>query len=195
MFVLLRLFPNAPRKRLTRADRAILEMNGLLDQAGVELIEGDLIEKMPKNWLHIHALVTLQYWLARAFGNEFVAPEASINVAPEDNPTSEPEPDLVVLKLPTKEFKGSAKPGSEDLHLIVEVSGATLDFDSTVKAALYARARIPEFWVLDLEGRQMGVYRDPRQGAYQSIVPYGEKESVSPLSAPDAQFVVGSPFE
>ena len=185
-----------PRMLMTRADRAVLEMNGLLDQEGIELIEGDLIKKMPKHWLHINALQTLLHWLAGVFGNGFVASEASINVAPEDNPTSEPEPDLVVLKRPRREFaKGSTKPGPEDLHLIVEVSGATLDFDSTVKAELYARARIPEFWVLDLKGRRMGVHRDPQLGGYKSVVWYGEHETVSPLSSPDAQFVVGSAFE
>lgn len=185
-----------PRKRITRADRAVLEMNGLLDQESVELIEGDLIEKMSKNWPHIHALVILQTWLVKVFGSDFVAPEASFNVAPEDNPTSEPEPDLIVLKRPTRDFlKGSAKPGPEDLHLIVEVSAATLRFDLTVKAALYARAGIAEYWVLDLNQRRLGVHRDPQLGGYQSVVWYGEKESVSPLSAPGAQFVVGSPFE
>ena len=181
---------------MTRADRAVLEMNGLLDQEGIELIEGDLIKRMPKNWLHINAVQTLLHWLAGVFGNGFVASEASINVAPEDNPTSEPEPDLIVLKRPGREFaKDSTKPGPEDLHLIVEVSGATLDFDSTVKAELYARAGVPEFLVLDLKGRRMGVHRDPRIGEYQSVVWYGEKESVSPLAAPDAQFSVAAPFE
>ena len=180
---------------MTRADRAVLEMNGLLDLEGIELIEGDLIKKMPKYWLHINAVQTLLHWLFGAFGSEFVASEASINVAPEDNPTSEPEPDLVVLKRPRKGFKGSAKPGPEDLHLIVEVSGATLEFDSTVKAELYARARVPEFWVLDLKGRRMGVHRDPQLGGYQSIVWLGEHETISPLAAPDAQFLVGSSLE
>ena len=138
---------------------------------------------------------TLLHWRFGLFGSGFVASNASINVAPKDNPTSEPEPDLVVLKRPRKEFKNSEKPGPEDLHLIVEVSGATLDFDSTIKAELYARARIPEFWVLELKGRRMGVHRDPQLGGYQSVVWHGEHETVSPLAAPDAQFAVGSAFE
>ena len=185
-----------PRKRLTRADRAVLEMNGLLEEDGVELIEGDLIEKISKNWPHTHALMVVMNWLIKVFGGDFVAPEASINVAPEDNPTSEPEPDLIVLKSPSRDFLvGSTKPGPDDLRLIVEISSATVRFDLTVKAALYARAGIAEYWVLDLNQKRMGVHRDPRIGEYQSVVWYGEKESVSPLAAPDAQFSVAAPFE
>ena len=185
-----------PRKRLTRADRAVLEMNGLLDQDGVELIEGDLIEKIPKNWPHTHALMVVMNWLIKVFGGDFVAPEASINVAPEDNPTSEPEPDLIVLKSPSRDFLvGSTKPGPDDLRLIVEISSATIRFDLTVKTALYARAGIADYWVLDLNQKRMGVHRNPQLGGYQSVVWYGEHETISPLSAPHAQFVVGSAVE
>ena len=185
-----------PRKRLTRADRAVLEMNGLLEEDGVELIEGDLIEKMSKNWPHTHALMVVMNWLIKVFGGDFVAPEASINVAPEDNPTSEPEPDLIVLKSPSRDFLvGSTKPGPDDLRLIVEISSATIRFDLTVKAALYDRAGIADYWVLDLNQKRMGVHRNPQPGGYQSVVWYGEHETISRLSAPNTQFVVGSAVE
>jgi Uma2 family endonuclease len=182
------------RKRLTRADCAVLEMSGQLDHQKVELIDGDLIEKMPKNWPHVHALSILQYWLIQVFGLQFVAPEAPVNVLPEDNPTNEPQPDIVVLNRPSKEFKGSAKPSPEELRLVVEISDTTLRFDTTVKAALYARASIAEYWVLDINSRRLGVYLDPRQGAYQSITWYGENESVAPSAAEESRFVIASSF-
>ena len=181
-----------PRLRLTRADCAVLEMNGLLDQQRVELIEGDLIQRMPKNWPHVHIMMVLQRWLSQVFGFEYVLPEAPIDIAPEDNPTSGPQPDLIVMS--RRSELTIAKPNPADLRLIVEVSDSTLGFDTTVKAGLYARAGIAEYWVFDVNGRRLGVYREPRDGTYRSIVWYGVAESVAPLAAPDARFEVGSPF-
>ena len=184
--------PSPPRLRLTRADCAVLETNGLLDQQRVELIEGDLIQRMPKNWPHVHIIMVLYRWMSQVFGFEYVLQEAPINVAPEDNPTNEPQPDLIVMNR-RSELK-SAKPNPADLRLIVEVSDSTLGFDTTVKAALYARAGIAEYWVFDVNGRRLGVHREPRHGTFQSIVWYRGAESVAPLAAPDARFEAGSPF-
>lgn len=182
-----------PRKRLTRGDCAVLEMAGQLDYQRHELIDGDLIEKMLKNWPHTYALIILQAWLAQAFGPLFVAQEAPINVSPEDNPTSEPEPDLVVYKRPASEFKTS-KRSPEELSLVIEVSDTTLHFDTKIKAALYARAGITEYWVLDINGRRLGVHRDPRSGEYEQVMWIGENESVAPLAAPGQKFLVSSAF-
>src|SRR5947209_7069527 len=96
-----------------------------------------------------------------AFGERFVHPESPIDVAPEDNPTNEPEPDLIVLNRDLSNFS-SANPRPQDLHLVVEVSDTTLNFDLTIKTALYARAGIVEYWVLDVSGRRLIVHRDPQ---------------------------------
>jgi len=132
-------------------------------------------------------------WLIQVFGGRFVNSEAPIDVAPEDNPTNEPQPDLIVLSPDYSAFR-SAIPQPQDLRLVVELADTTLAFDLTVKAALYARAGIVEYWVLDVQGRRLVVHRDPQAGQYRSIVAYGEQESVAPLSAPDASFRVGDVF-
>jgi hypothetical protein len=69
----------------------------MLASAGVnterlELIEGDLIVKMPKNRPHVNGAFYLMFWLMDTFGRERVNQEASIDAAPEDNPLNEPEP-------------------------------------------------------------------------------------------------------
>ena len=115
--------PSPPRLRLTRADCAVLETNGLLDQQRVELIQGDLIQRTPKNWPHVHIVMILQHWLSQVFGFDFVLQEAPINVAPEDNPTSEPQPDLIVMN--RRSELTIAKPNPDDLRLVVEVSDST----------------------------------------------------------------------
>jgi len=57
------------------------------------LIDGELISKMGKNRPHVNVLNRAPYWLIDAFGRDRVNPSAPIDVASEDNPTNEPEPD------------------------------------------------------------------------------------------------------
>jgi Uma2 family endonuclease len=181
------------RKRWTRAECASLEASGLLDQQHLELVEGELIDKMGKNRPHVNALVLMQAWLNMVFGVRFVNPEAPIDVSPEDNPTNEPQPDLIVLKRDISRFQ-SAQPGPQDLHLVVEVADTTLRFDLTTKAALYARARIVEYWVLDVSGRRLIVHRQPQENKYTTILVYSEQETVAPLAAPHAMFKAADAF-
>ena len=184
--------PSPPRKLWTRAECSALEAAGLLDGQHLELIEGDLINKMGKNLPHLVSLGVLMNRLKGMFGEWFVLQEASIDVAPEDNPTNEPEPDIIVLK---REFTSlSAIPRPEDLHLVVEIADTTLRFDLTTKAALYARAGIVGYWVLDVTGRRLIVHRDPRNGVYSSIVEYREREEVSPLAAAHVALRVSDAF-
>jgi hypothetical protein len=70
----------------------------LLNGERWELIEGELLRKLPKKRPHVQALAILTEWLISIFGGRFVNAGAPIDVAPEDNLTSEPAPDLIVLR-------------------------------------------------------------------------------------------------
>jgi Uma2 family endonuclease len=118
--------------------------------------------------------------------------EAPIDVAPRDNPTNEPQPDAIVFAL-RGAFRTSV-PQPVDLDLVVEIADSTLRFDLTVKAGLYARAGIVEYWVLDLTGRQLIVHREPEAGSYRSVIAYNESEKVAPLAAPQNELLVGDVF-
>jgi Uma2 family endonuclease len=182
-----------PRKHWTREECDALEAVGLLDGAHLELVEGELISKMGKKRPHTITLTLVGTLLIRVFGEEFVNWHAPIDVAPEDNPTNEPEPDIIVLQRPHWEYPTS-NPLPSDLRLLIEVSDTTLGFDLTRKAALYARAGIADYWVFDVAARRLIVHRDPRDGRYQSVMEYGEHESVAALAAPDAPLKVGDAF-
>jgi Uma2 family endonuclease len=178
-----------PRKRWTRSECGVLETLRLLDHQHLELVDGELINKMGKNRPHSIVLTLLMCWLQDTFGKRFVHPEVPIDVAPEDNPTNEPEPDIIVLKRDITTFR-SANPGPDDLCLVVEVADTTLSFDLTTKARLYARAGIVEYWVVDVTGRRLVVHRNPASGKYASIITYSETETVSPLAAPQSELRV-----
>ena len=181
---------NLPRKRWTRAEHEDLsDLNG----ERMELVNGELISKMGQKRPHVNALVLLHGWLAQIFGVRFVQLAAPIDVAPQDNPLNEPEPDIIVISRDLWQFPVS-NPQPADLLLVVEIANTTLGFDLTTKAKLYARAGIADYWVLDVPGRRMIVHRDPSEGEYRNVASYQEDESVSPLAAPAAELRVGSVF-
>ena len=103
-------------------------------------------------------------------------------------PNHEPDADVVLLAKPFNEL--TDLPRATDVLLVAEVSDTTLAFDLKQKAALYARAEIPEYWVLDVTNRRLIVHRRPQGGAYQEVVAYAESESVALLAAPDSAVVV-----
>src|SRR5579884_3927131 len=106
-----------PRKRWTREECERLAASGMLDYDHIELIDGDLIDKMGKNRRHVAFLRRVQLWLDDTFGRERVNSESPIRVAPQDERSSDPEPDLVVLYQ-----QGAAtalvKPGAADICLL-----------------------------------------------------------------------------
>ena len=181
-----------PRKRWTRAECGQLQCAGVLDYERLELIDGDLINRMGKNRPHTNTLVAVLGWLIRIFGEKFVNPETSIDVAPKENSTNEPEPDLIVLTRPSRTFDVNPKP--EEIRLAIEVANTTISFDLTKKADLYARAGISDYWVFDTVARRLIVHRDPREGKYRLVEVYNEHESVAPLAAPGSPFPVGEAF-
>lgn len=181
------------RKHWTRAELAIVEATGIFEQQHLELVAGELIDKMPKNRPHVDAAALLLTLLIQLFGGRRVNSDAPIDVAPEDNPTNAPEPDIIVLN---RDFTGfrSAQPQASDLDLIVEISDTSLAFDLTTKAALYARAGIIEYWVVDVVSRRVLVHRNPQDGNYESVTSYDENESVAPLAAPESSLAVREIF-
>ena len=170
-----------------------MEPLGVWDREKLELIEGELITKMPKKRRHINSLTLLNVWLSGIFGGYVLQFEAAINVAPQDNPTSEPEPDIVVLSKPVSDFR-TGNPEPADIRLLIEISDTTLAFDRITKAGLYARAGISDYWVLDVANHQLYVHRFPDGGRYTQVEVYNESESVAPLAAPNSPFPVGEAF-
>ncbi len=140
------------------------------DGLSLELVNGELIDRMGKRPPHVFWKTVLRDWLTAQFGAEYVRSEDPIDVGPEDNPTSEPEPDLSVTYEPIRVTRG-INPKPENLRLVVEISDATYDFDTKVKAALYARAGIVEYWVVDVrtvDTPRLIVHLDPSEGWYRA---------------------------
>ncbi len=97
---------------------------------------------------------------------------------------TEPEPDVVLARY-RGDFYVAALPGPDDILLIVEVADSSLRHDRDVKLPLYARAGIPETWLMNLPDDRVEVYRDPAPEGYRSITLVPRDGAVSPLAFPD----------
>ena len=188
----LTLKADPPRKRWTRAEyESVAETT--VGQERLELVDGELISKMGKKRPHVNALMLVHEWLAQVFGARFVHPEAPIDVAPEDNPSSEPEPYLIVTSRDLSHFLVS-NPQPADVVLVVEIANTTLGFDLTTRARLHARAGIADYRVVDVPGRRIIVHRDPVDGVYRMVASYAEEELVPALAAAGADLRIADIF-
>ena len=157
-----------PRHRLTVADYHRLGQAGILGEDDrVELLEGQLVDMSPIGPRHALAVDALTELLVHA-----VAGRAHVRV---QNPIaldngSEPQPDLTVVRRPWSGYP-RAHPGPADVLLLIEVADSSLELDLGAKRAIYARAGIAEFWIVDLTSDTVLVCGDPDGDGYRSVVP------------------------
>jgi Uma2 family endonuclease len=76
-------------------------------------------------------------------------------------------------------------PTAEDVLLIVEIADTSLRYDQTTKLRVYARAGIPESWIVSVEGEWIDVYRSPEGDGYRERRRAASGETVSPAAFPD----------
>ena len=86
--------------------------------------------------------------------------QSSLRVQSADDKTNKPEPDILLLDKPLLNVKGDEL-ASGEVRLLIEVGDTTRDYDLGTKAALYARAGIPEYWVISVEERKIYVHTAP----------------------------------
>jgi Uma2 family endonuclease len=156
------------------------------------LIRGILLEQGPMNPPHAIALELLVDVMRAAFATGWrVRSQLPLVLGLE----TDPFPDLALVSGTARGT--TAHPTSASL--VVEISDTTLKLDMTEKVELYATAKVPEYWVLDLNARQLHVFRDPQPLplptelaaiTYQIHDTLGPNDSVSPLAAPIASIRV-----
>lgn len=150
-------------------------------EARVELIEGEIIDMLPIGPFHSGVLNQLTREFSNLAGGRWLVSCQSPVFLSE---TSLPEPDLMLLRPSTDNYK-SAHPKSEDVFLVIEVSDSSLLFDRETKLPLYARAGIEEAWILNVPQKQLEVYRKPNALGYESKAVLTEGD-VAPAQFPDA---------
>jgi len=166
------------RKRFTREEVEQLAGTAVFAGQRYELIDGDLIDKMGQNPPHAFAIQMLLRWLTDLFEGDLIRVQLPMEAAPGDRERSLPEPDVAVLRERNIEHQ-RRHPRGDEMLLVIEVSDTTAAFDRSRKAALYARAGVPEYWVLDLNGRMLVVHREPDGVQYRQTLLHAPEEAVS----------------
>ena len=104
-----------------------------------------------------------------------------------------PQPDLALLRR-REDFYRARRPGPADILLLIEVSDTSLDFDRTVKLPRYAKAGLPEIWIVDLKRHVMEVYRDPAPEAYRDRQTYRPGDRIALAADPAIVVTLGPIF-
>ncbi|MEB3289127.1 MAG: Uma2 family endonuclease [Leptolyngbya sp.] len=147
----------------------------------VELLEGQIVEMVPQNPPHASRIDDGGDYLKALFAQRAkVRVQLPVTLAP----GSEPEPDFAIVRPDPNRYR-ERHPGPQDILLLIEVADATLTRDRTHKAAIYAKAGIPEYWIIDLPQRQMIVLHDPQGGTYQQEQILGSEDQRAPLRCPE----------
>jgi Uma2 family endonuclease len=149
---------------------------GVFEGRRAMLIDGVILEEGPMNPPHAVTLGLVEEAIRAAFGSGWWLRHQSPLILGED---LDPEPDLAVVPGRPRDYAGHPTTA----ELVVEVADSSLDFDTNEKRLLYARAGIRDCWVVDINGRRLLVYRDPRAGDYAIQHVLGPADTVAPLAA------------
>jgi Uma2 family endonuclease len=183
--------PTSPRKKRWTVDEfQRLSDEGWLDPGQTMLLDGEIIEMPIQNPLHSKGVNLADYSMKAVFASGFVVRVQQPLVL---SLWTDPEPDIAVVAGSIRDF---------DAHptfaaLVLEVSDSTLAIDLGEKSLLYAAARIADYWVLDVNGRQLIVFRDPVADAsiasgfrYATKLTLDAAATIAPFAAPNVSLLV-----
>lgn len=178
----------APHRFTVAEYYGMAEAGLLAPDAHVELLEGQILDMFPIGPFHSGTVNYLANLFARRGGERWIVHS--------QNPVrlgerSEPQPDVALLR-PRADSYRTSHPTPDDVFLLVEVADSSLRFDREEKLPLYARAGIPEFWLVNLVDRVLEVYRDPfpETGVYRQTARLSEGVQAAPAAFPDVTLSV-----
>jgi Uma2 family endonuclease len=178
-------------RRWTRVEYDSLIETGFFGPSDkIELLGGQLCVSEPQNSPHARAISLGLEAIQRALAPGWHV-RVQLPIALDDE--SEPEPDLAVVSGGPRDYADHpSRPA-----LVVEVADLSLALDREHKGSLYARARLPEYWIVNLVDRVLEVHREPGPEAgaqygwsYRVLLTLGPDEHVTPLAAPSARILV-----
>jgi Uma2 family endonuclease len=175
------------RRLFNTAEYHSMAVAGILaEDDRVELISGDIVTMPPIGSQHAGCVRELTRLLLRGLGDRaIVSPQNPILL----DDASEPQPDVAVLRSHSGGYR-SAHPRPADVLLVIEVADTSVDYDRQVKLPLYARAGIPEAWLVRLQDASLEVHRNPSATGYQEMRTLRAGDRVSLLAFPDLALAI-----
>jgi Uma2 family endonuclease len=185
--------PDEPAIRTRRWSRReydrLIKLGVLHEDEPIELLAGRLVVREPQRTPHAMATQLVEDALRTAFGRGW---SVRVQLPLALDPDSEPEPDVAVVRGSPRNYP---REHPSNPALVVEVSHDSLRADRGVKARLYARAAIQDYWIVNLVDRVIEVRRQPgadasRRWRYGSLVVVRPGDWLMPLAAPAARIAV-----
>lgn len=177
-----------PRHRFTVDEFHRMGEAGIISgEDRVELIEGEIIQMTPISSRHAGCVNRLtRLFSSKAGSRALLGVQNPVQIAGH----TEPQPDVVLLRPRDDDYMNS-HPGPADVLLLVEVAESSLEYDRDVKVPAYARAGIPEVWLVDLVHGNIEVSLQPTPGGFQKTFTLGAGEGLAPSLLPDISLQVG----
>ncbi|MEG4997291.1 Uma2 family endonuclease [Microcoleus sp. B4-D4] len=172
--------PFTLRKWTVKEYQKLGEIGFFHPEERVELISGNILKMSAKGTAHTSA-TRRTATLLRDILENLAAVYTQDPIALDDN--SEPEPDIAVVRIDPLDY-ATHHPTPSEVYLIIEVADSSLAYDREIKAKIYARSGITDYWILNVNDRQLHVFREPTEDGYQSEIILGESASISPLQFP-----------
>jgi len=148
----------------------------------VELVAGQILRKMsPQKAPHATAITLVRLLLENRLDRRVLV-RTQLPITLSDR--SEPEPDIAAV-VPDVLRYSDRHPNPSDIYFLIEIADSTLKRDCGIKARDYASAEIEDYWVLDLNNRQLRVFREPSTDGYSNITVLGERDRLAPRQFPN----------
>jgi Uma2 family endonuclease len=173
-----------PRRAFTVEDiRRMIDAGVIREDERFELIEGDIVVMAPNRVAHDRVKSGVVAAFARAVPDHvFLGVASTLQLA--ENILVEPDIALVARSIYDADPKSFARPRPEDVLLLVEVAVSSLSYDRDMKARLYARHGIREFWVIDANERITWVHTGPSGEGWSSVSERGPSDTLTTSALP-----------
>jgi len=144
----------------------------------VKLVAGLIVKKIKTQGTgYATAIVLIQKLLERLLGDDVLV-RAQLPIQLGD---AQPKPSIAVV-MPDVLRYTDLHPIASQIYLLIEIADHTLTNDCEIQGRIYARSHIDDFWVLDINERQLHVFREPSDDGYGSQMILSEDSTVA-LSA------------
>ena len=168
----------------------MIETGILGDDDRVELLEGEIVEMSPQKPPHAATIQSgSDYLRSLLTGRVTIRIQLPITIFP----NSEPEPDIAVVRINSNQYFDH-HPTPDEIFLVAEVANTSLAQDRRQKVRIYANANILEYWILDVNERQVYVFRNPGNEGYQEEIILNESAIFSMVAFPEVAVSVGKLF-
>jgi Uma2 family endonuclease len=164
---------------------------GILDEGDrVELLEGKIVCMSPQQPFHASSVQRSSNYLYETLKEKaYIRVQLPVTLGNK----SEPEPDIAVVKLDANEYS-LRHPASEDIYLLIEVADSTITKDRKHKSSIYAKNQVLEYWILDLQRRQVYIFRQPEAQSYREQLVLSSSDTASLQAFPDIAIALDALF-